>query len=105
MVYNLEQMTEAVASGHPSRSRSSSCSSDDEQPEITLDDLSADTLAALKAHLAIKDAAQVNESYSVYICPLACSPAIKISASVTQFGAVFVSSVCRGRHSQRLRAL
>ncbi|CAN0474408.1 unnamed protein product, partial [Ascophyllum nodosum] len=45
-----------------SRSRSSSCSSDGGPPEITLDDLSADTLAALRAHLAIKDATQVEET-------------------------------------------
>lgn len=41
------------------RSRSSSSSSDEGTPEITLDALSADTLAALNAHLAVKDAAEV----------------------------------------------
>lgn len=41
------------------RSRSSSGSSDGGPPEITLDALSADTLAALNAHLAVKDAEQV----------------------------------------------
>ncbi len=42
------------------RSRSSSSSSDGGPPEITLDALSADTLAALNAHLAVKEAAEVN---------------------------------------------
>ena len=42
------------------RSRSSSSSSSDGgSPEITLDALSADTLAALNAHLAVKEAAEV----------------------------------------------
>lgn len=42
------------------RSRSSSSSSSDGgPPEITCDALSADTLAALTAHLAVKDAAEV----------------------------------------------
>lgn len=38
---------------------SSSASSEGGPPEITLDALSADTLAALKAHLAVKDADEV----------------------------------------------
>ncbi|CAM9460634.1 unnamed protein product [Ectocarpus fasciculatus] len=45
-----------------SRSRSSSASSDGEPPEITLDALSADTLAALNAHLAVKGAAEGEEA-------------------------------------------
>lgn len=46
--------------GAGARSRSSSsASSDGGPPEITLDALSADTLAALKAHLAVKDADEV----------------------------------------------
>ncbi|CAM9122194.1 unnamed protein product [Pylaiella littoralis] len=45
------------------RSRSSSSSSSDGgTPEITCDALSADTLAALTAHLAVKDAAEVEEA-------------------------------------------
>lgn len=48
------------------RSRASSSSTDDGPPEITLDALSADTLAALTAHLAVKDAAEV----SLYTCAL-----------------------------------
>eukprot|EP00752_Nemacystus_decipiens_P008336 g7450.t1 len=45
------------------RSRSSSStSSDGGPPEITLDALSADTLAALNAHLAVKEAAEVEEA-------------------------------------------
>ncbi|CAM9520305.1 unnamed protein product [Hapterophycus canaliculatus] len=43
------------------RSRSSSSSSDGGPPEITLDALSADTLAALNLHLAGRDAAEVEQ--------------------------------------------
>lgn len=59
-----------------SRSRSSSTSSDGDPPEITLDALSADTLAALNAHLAVKGATEVTRrlvvvgsSRLVYIWP------------------------------------
>lgn len=46
--------------GDGARTRSSSSSSSDAgPPEITLDALSEDTLAALKAHLAVKDADEV----------------------------------------------
>lgn len=38
-------------------------SDDDGPPEITLDALSSDTLAALKAHLAVKDATQVRSFF------------------------------------------
>eukprot|EP00904_Undaria_pinnatifida_P000472 jgi/Undpi1/10425/HiC_scaffold_29.g12875.m1 len=49
--------------GAGARSRSSSSSSSDAgPPEITLDALSEDTLAALKAHLAVKDADEVEEA-------------------------------------------
>lgn len=37
----------------------SDTSSDEEPPEITVDSLSADTLAALTAHLAVQDADKV----------------------------------------------
>lgn len=53
-----------------SRSRSSSSSSDGGPPEITLDALSADTLAALNLHLAGKDAAEVRGGLSSW-CGLA----------------------------------
>lgn len=43
------------------RSRSSSSSGDEGPPEITLDTLSAETLAALNAHLAVQDAAEVSQ--------------------------------------------
>lgn len=36
---------------------------DDGPPEITLDALSSDTLAALKAHLAVRDATQVRSFF------------------------------------------
>lgn len=105
VVFNPEQMAEAGDSDYPSRSRSSSCSSDDEQPEITLDDLSADTLAALKAHLAIKDAVQViRELFGVHqsVVLQPCRQDIYLCNTTRRN---FVSSVCRGLHSQRLRAL
>ena len=51
---------EHLEEGAGARSRSSSsASSNGGPPEITLDALSADTLAALKAHLAVKEADEV----------------------------------------------
>lgn len=43
---------------------------DDEPPEITLDSLSEGTLAALKAHLAIRDATEVKSSLARFTCPV-----------------------------------